>query len=159
MTRGSSRQLKCGALRMALSALFLIGYITASRAQAEPPLDVPIGGALKTKPGDAIPIGGWLLYPSMRLYSAYSDNLFNNPQNPISAWGFGLSPSLSAEWSNGIHTTTLNASFDQETYPTDNPANRLDWNAGFTQKYEALRDLTFRLNGNVAHATSSNGLQ
>ena len=160
MTRASSHERIGGALRVALSALFLLGCINASRAQSEPPLDVPIGGTLGAKPGEAIPLEGWLLYPSIRMYSAYSDNLFNSPQNPISAWGsFGLSPSLSAEWSNGIHTTTLNANVDREVYPTDNEANKLDWNAGFTQKYEALRDLTFRLNGNVAHATDLSGLQ
>jgi Putative beta-barrel porin 2 len=159
MIRASSHGMRNGVLRLALSALFLIiGYINVSRAQ-EPPLDVPIRGSLGAKPGAAIPIEGWLLYPSIRMYTAYSDNLFNSSQTPISAWGFGLSPSMSAEWSNGIHTTTLNASVDREVYPTDNEANRLDWNGGFTQKYEALRDLSFRLNGNVAHASVANGLQ
>jgi hypothetical protein len=158
MTRASSYRLRCAALRLALGALLLTGCVHASRAQ-EPPLDVPIGGKLGAKPGDAIPVEGWLLYPSIRMYSTYSDNLNNTPQNPVSAWGFGLSPSLSAEWSNGIHTTNLHVSVDRETYPTDNEANKLDWNAGFTQKYEALRDLTFSLNGNVAHATNANGLQ
>jgi hypothetical protein len=158
MTRASSHRMRSGAIRLALGAFLLVECITASQAQ-EPPLDVPIGGKLGAKPGDAIPLEGWLLYPSIRMYSAYSNNLFNTPLSPISAWGFGVAPSLSAEWSNGIHTTTLHASVDRETYPTDNPANRLDWNTGFTQKYEALRDLTFRLNGDVAHATVANGLQ
>src|ERR1700731_3750443 len=107
MTRASSHRLKGGAVRVALGTLLLLGCINASSAQSEPPLDVPIGGRLGAKPGEAIPLEGWLLYPSVRTYSAYSDNLFNSSQSPISAWGFGLSPSLTAEWSNGIHTTTL----------------------------------------------------
>ena len=158
MTRASPHRRKGGALRLALSAIFLIGYINVSRAQ-EPPLDVPIGGKLGARPGEAIPLDGWLLYPSVRTYTAYSDNLFNSSQGPISAWGFGLSPSMTAEWSNGIHTTSLHASADREVYPTFKQANRLDWDASFSQRYEALRDLNFRLVGDVAHATIANGLQ
>ena len=38
-----------------------------------------------------------------------------------------------------------------KTYPTDNDINTLDGRAGFTQKYEAMRDLIFTVNGNYAH--------
>jgi hypothetical protein len=143
---------------LGLALSFQFGWALPARAQ-EPPLDVPLGGTLGAGAGEAIPIEGWLLYPSIRLYSTYTDNLFNSSQAAISAWGFGESPSLRAEWSNGIHSTTLHASFDQETYPTFNPANRLDWDAGFTQKYEALRDLTFHFTTDIAHATVANALQ
>jgi hypothetical protein len=146
------------ALRLALCALLLIGYINTSGAQ-EPPLDVGSGGKLAASPGSAHALDQWLFYPGIRISSTYSDNLFNSPQAPVSALGFGLSPSLSAEWTNGIHTTTLHASADRQTYPTDHEANTFNWNGGFTQRYEALRDLTFRLNGDVAHASLSSGLQ
>ena len=64
-----------------------------------------------------------------------------------------------AVWSNGIHTTTLYGNIDRQAYPTDNDVNTVDGRAGFTQKYEAMRDLIFTVNGNYAHQTWGAGLQ
>src|SRR5580692_2056688 len=91
--------------RPVLSALFLIAWIPLSFAQA-PPLDVPIN-RLPARDPNAIAVDGWLLYPTLRIYSLYSDNLFLTPTSPLSVPGFGVTPSLTAVWSNGIHTTTL----------------------------------------------------
>ena len=158
MTRASSHRLIGGALRAALSTLSLLAFITASRAQ-EPPLDVGGDGRLAASPGTAYALDQWLFYPGLTASTTYSDNLFNSSIAPISALGFELSPSLTAEWTNGIHTTTLNANFDHTTYPTDTDLNTFNWGGSFTQKYAPLRDLTFSLNGNYAHQTLSNGLQ
>ena len=84
---------------------------------------------------------------------------FRPPQNPLSVGGVGVTPSLAAVWSNGIHTTTLYGAIDRQDYPTDNSINTLDGRAGFTQRYEALRDLIFTVNGNYAHQTLATGLQ
>jgi Putative beta-barrel porin 2 len=143
--------------RPVLSALFLIAWIPLSFAQA-PPLDVPIN-RLPARDPNAIAVDGWLLYPTLRIYSLYSDNLFLTPTSPLSVPGFGVTPSLTAVWSNGIHTTTLYGNIDRQTYPTDNDVNTLDGRAGFTQKYEAMRDLIFTVNGNYAHQTWAAGLQ
>jgi hypothetical protein len=62
-------------------------------------------------------------------------------------------------WSNGIHTTTLYGDIDRQIYPTQNEVNTLDGRAGFTQRYEAMRDLIFRVNGDYNHQTWANGLQ
>ena len=106
-----------------------------------------------------IPVGGWLLYPAIRLYSAYSDNLFLSPTSPvIKALGFGASPSLTAQWTNGIHTTTIYANFDTEAYPTDSTINTFNREATFTQKYAPLPDLTFTVLGNYTHQTISSSL-
>jgi hypothetical protein len=145
------------ALRSAFSALFLIAGIVTAFAE-EPPLDVP-RNALPARPPDAIAFDRWLLYPTVRLYSLYSDNLFLNPIHPLSAAGFGMTPGLTAELSNGIHTTTLYGNIDRQVYPTENEVNTFDRQAGFTQKYEALRDLTFSLQGDYTHKTVSSGLQ
>jgi Putative beta-barrel porin 2 len=145
-------------LRIGLPVLVLIGLVDASRAQ-EPPLDVPRSGALQAKPGDAVPIEEWLVYPSIRTYSTYTDNLFNSPIAPISVLGFGVSPKFSAEWTNGIHTSNLYGTLDHIQYPTRNDLDTLDGNAGFTQKYSPLPDLTFRLNGDYNHKTIASGLQ
>ena len=160
-------------LRPLVCALFLMVWVSQSFAQAPslapqmptlvqgpplPPLDVP-PDRLPARDPNAIAVDGWLLYPTVRLYSLYSDNLFLTPQSPISGPGFGVTPSIAAVWSNGIHTTTLYGNIDRQTYPTDNEVNTLDGRAGFTQRYEAMRDLIFTVNGNYAHTTWSPGLQ
>jgi hypothetical protein len=73
--------------------------------------------------------------------------------------GIGVTPSLTAVWSNGIHTTTLYGNLDRQDFPTDNAINTLDSRAGFTQRYEAMRDLIFTFNANYAHTTLTTGLQ
>ena len=157
---------------LVFSALFIIAWTPRSSAQSTlpvaaqstvsggvaPPLDVPIG-RLPAQDPNAIAVDGWLLYPTLRLYSLYSDNLFLSPVNPISAGGLGVTPSMVAVWSNGIHTTTLYGSLDRQVFPTDNAVNVLDGRTGFTQKYEAMRDLIFSVNGNYTHQTLTTGLQ
>src|SRR5581483_8233876 len=124
----------------------------------EPPLDVPLN-RLPARDPDAITIDGWQLYPTLRTYSLWSDNLFLSPTGPITAAGVGVTPSLAAVWSNGIHTTTLYGNLDRQVYPTQNEINTLDGWAGFTQRYEAMRDLIFTANGDYTHQTWATGLQ
>ena len=118
-----------------------------------------VGGGIPTSCHSGIPVGGWLLYPSVRLYSAYSDNLFLSPTSPvIKALGFGASPSLTAQWTNGIHTTTIYANFDTEAYPTDSTIDTFNREATVTQKYAPLPDLTFTVLGDYTHQTISSSL-
>lgn len=144
--------------RFALSALFLIAWIPLSFAQ-EPPLSVAAVSKLPARDPNAISLDGWQLYPTLRVYSLYSDNLFFAPTSPLSAGAMGVTPGLVAVWSNGIHTTTLYGNIDRQEYPTANEVNTLDGRAGFTQKYEAMRDLIFTVNVNYAHQTWAAGLQ
>jgi hypothetical protein len=159
--------------RSVAGAFFLLVSVTQSFAQvpsfgpqipvlaqapAMPPLDVP-SARQPAKDPNAIAVDGWLLYPTLRLYSLFSDNLFLTPTSPISVPGFGVTPSLVAVWTNGIHTTTLYGNIDRQTYPTDNDVNTIDGRAGFIQRYEAMRDVIFTVNGNYAHTTWSPGLQ
>jgi hypothetical protein len=135
----------------------LLGCSNVSWAQSEPPLTVPTAGPLGGL-GDAIPLGGWLFFPSIRAYTIYSDNLFQSPTAPISAWGLGTSPSLTAQWSNGIHTTTLYGNIDRQVYPTDNAINTFDRQATATQRYSPLPDLTFTALGDYTHKTIQSSL-
>ena len=114
---------------------------------------------LPARDPNAIAVDGWLLYPTLRVYSLYSDNLFFAPTSPLSAGAIGVTPGVVAVWSNGIHTTTLYGNIDRQDYPTANEVNTLDGRAGFTQKYEAMRDLIFTVNVNYAHQTWAAGLQ
>ena len=158
--------------RFALSALFLMAWIPLAFAQATaptgsqtgvgnggPPPDISTTYRLPARDPNAIAVDGWLLYPTIRLYSLYTDNFFGSPQNPLSVGGIGVTPSMVAVWSNGIHTTTLYGNIDRQDYPTESGINTLNGTAGFTQRYEALRDLIFTVNGNYAHQTLATGLQ
>src|SRR5215469_3229915 len=91
---------------LACGTTFLVAAVHAAFAQSAPPLTVPPTPQLPP-PGEAIPFAGWLLFPSIKVNALYSDNLFQSPLAPISTWGLGATPSLTAEWTNGIHTTTL----------------------------------------------------
>ena len=159
------------ATRFVFSVLILIVWLPPSFAQTTlqtgaqsligvgaPPPDILIT-RLPARDPNAIAVDGWLLYPSVRIYSLYTDNFFQTPQNPLSVGGLGVTPSMTAVWSNGIHTTTLYGNLDRQDYPTDNGINTLDGRAGFTQKYEAMRDLILTFNGNYAHQTLATGLQ
>ena len=140
------------------SALFDRSSAVFGPMPSLPPLDI-LANRLPARDPNAITVDGWLLYPTLRVYSLYSDNLFLSPQSPISSPGFGVTPSLAAVWSNGIHTTTLYGNIDRQVYPNDNDVNTLDGRAGFVQRYEAMRDLIFSFNGNYAHQTWASGLQ
>jgi hypothetical protein len=105
-----------------------------------------------------IPLGEWLIYPSIRLYSLYSDNLFLAPTGGISATGFGATPSVTAQWTNGIHSTTISADVDTQQYPTDNLIDTFDRQATITQRYSPLPDLTFTALGNYSHQTVASSL-
>jgi hypothetical protein len=142
MFRTRSDRWKNRALRLATSAFLLLGSFTLAIAQ-EPPLDVPRAGRLGN-PTDALTFGEWVLYPAIHTFSVYSNNYFMSPSSPISAFGFGIGPSLTAEWTNGIHSTTLYGSSQQQVFPTDNDINQLDRNAGIVQKYSPLPDLVFK---------------
>lgn len=144
--------------RLALIALFLIAWIPVSFAQ-EPPLNVSGVGRLPAADPNAIAVNGWLLYPTLRGYGTYTDNFFLSPFNALSVGGVGVNPALTAVWSNGIHTTTLYGNIDEQVYPSDNEINTFNARAGFTQRYEAMRDLIFTVNGNYAHQTLTPGLQ
>jgi hypothetical protein len=146
------------ALRVAISACFFVGCTNACFAQAEPPLTIPATGKLPGAPSTAIPLEGWLLFPSLRTYSLYSDNLFQSSTARISALGFGTTPSLTAQWTNGIHTTTLFGNIDRQVYPTDNAINTFDREATATQTYSPLPDLTFTAQGDYTHKTIQSSL-
>jgi hypothetical protein len=132
--------------------------LVSSCLAQEPPLDVPVV-RLPARDPTAVTVDGWLLYPTLRLYSLYSDNLFNSATRPIATPGIGVTPGLIAVWTNGIHTTTFYGNLDRQVYPDANEVNTLDGRAGFSQRYEALRDLSFTVDANYVRQTWASGLQ
>lgn len=123
-----------------------------------PPPDISVG-KLPARDSNAITVDGWSLYPTLRVYSDYQDNFFQTPTNPLSVGGLGIAPSLTAVHSDGIHTTTLYGNIDRQDYPTNTTIDTLNGRAGFTERYEAMRDLIFTVNGDYSHQTLATGLQ
>jgi len=139
------------AILLLLLLLCSFGAVSTAQAQ-EPPLDVPQGGR-PTQPPTAIAVGDWLLYPTLRTATAYTDNLFMSPTSPLTVPSFAVTPGLTAEWTNGIHKTTLFGSFTSTTYPTQPSVNSFDALMSIDQRYEMMRDLIFGVNGNYTHQT------
>lgn len=120
-------------------------------------MTVPAGGPPSLDP-NAIAVAGWQLYPSLDFIAENSNNYFLSSQAKISGWAFGVSPSVTAEWSNGIHTTTLYGNFEHLQYPTESSVNTDQGEATFTQRYAPLRDLTFTFIGDYMHQTIASSL-
>ena len=118
---------------------------------------MPVAGQLAAV-GDAIPLNTWLLYPTLNVFSQYSDNYFLSPQAKISGLGFGISPAVAAQWTDGIHSTTLYGNFQGIQYPTVPEINTTDGEATFTQRYSPLPDLSFSVSGDYTHRTIAPGL-
>jgi hypothetical protein len=140
-------------MRGALLAL-LIGLPCTAFAE-EPPLIVPSGGPLGAN--GVLNFNGWLFFPSLKVFSVFTDNLYQAPTSPVKVAGIGVLPSLITEWSNGIHHTTLYGNAEVRDY-TENSANIYDRQAGFVQRYAPLRDLIFTVQGDYTHKTNSNSL-
>jgi hypothetical protein len=141
---------------VAACSCFMFGAHDAAFA-IEPPLTVPNGGPPPPGP-NAISVDGWNIYPAIDFLAEYSSNYFLGTQDKIRGWGLGISPSVTAEWSNGIHTTTLFGYFDHTQFPTENSIDSDDGEATFTQRYAPLRDLSFTFIGDYVHRTIAPGL-
>jgi hypothetical protein len=147
----------CRSLRGAvLAASLVVGWSATAWAQ-EPPLNVPRPGHL-TKPTDVLSVGDWLVYPTVKGFGLWSDNLFQSSTQPVNTTGLGIAPNLIAEWTNGIHSTTLYGNLEKRWYPDHAQFNAFDRAAGFTQRYEPLRDLLLSVQGDYIHKTITGGL-
>jgi hypothetical protein len=139
-----------------LNALFAFVGVNSALAQ-EPPLTIPSGAPPAADP-DAIAVNGWQLYPALDLIVQNSNNYFLSTEEKVSGWALGVSPSVTAEWSNGIHTTTLYGTFQELRYLGNNGVIANDGEATFTQRYAPLRELTFTFLGDYTHQTISSSL-
>lgn len=137
-------------------SLLVCGGARQTYAQ-EPPTAIPSGGPPPPGP-NAIPFDGWLLYPELDTFTQNSNNYFLSPIAKVPGWSFGISPSLTAEWSNGIHTTTLYGDFTHVEYPTNSAVTTNDGKATITEQYAPLRDLNFTFLADYTHHTLNTAL-
>jgi hypothetical protein len=124
--------------------------------QPGPSLMIPAGtveaaNAFEMPGGEyrALPLGAWLLYPSFSVGAVSDDNISQTRTNQVSGVGIRVEPSLVAKLDDGIYNTTVYGTLDDRAYVTGDPthSNSLAANAGFSQTYEAMADLVFKLNG------------
>ena len=93
----------------------------------------------------ALPVGIWLLYPSVFAGVMYDDNINQSATDKKSSWGGRLVPSLLAEATDGIHKSTFYGMADIRAY-TDRDSGNADAvtaRTGFIQRYQPVLDLVF----------------
>ena len=159
----SGRRYRVAALLFSVTCGCFFGSFDTAVAQApatgsatnEPPLNPPVVRQLPDGAG-TLSLGDWLLYPTLNFHSFYDTNIYSSPTSPISTAGVNFNPSLLAQYDTGIHTTSLYGNISSNVYPfIDSTNDTFDRQAGFVEKYEAMRDLTFTLQGNYQHLTNA----
>lgn len=99
----------------------------------------------------AMPIGGWLVYPTFFGGALYDSNPNQAPSGNNGTAGFRFVPSVLAETENGIEKTTLYGTADGRVYTNPgtgiNSVDTVAANAGMIEKYQPLPDLAFRAQG------------
>jgi len=141
----------------ALAVFTVVFAFSGPRAKADPPTTIPAGGPPGHDPY-AIEYNGWQVYPSINFLAENSNNYYLSPGPKISGWQFGVAPTMTAEWSNGIHTTTLFGNLQLLENPTDKEVDQTNGEATWTQVYAPLRDLNFTVSGDYIHQTIASGL-
>jgi hypothetical protein len=120
-----------------------------------PPVSPPFLRQLPDGRG-TLTLGDWLLYPTLTVNSLYDTNLYSSVTHPIAAGGFDFKPSIVAKHDTGIWQTTLYGNLDTTQYPFNQSQNDThNRQAGFTQTYEAMRDLIFTVQGNYSHQSNA----
>ncbi len=125
-------------------------------------------GAAPERPEDhAIPIAGWLVYPSFTLGYTFNDNVFGRPFNRIGASGVRVRPSFEALRENGLHRTMAYVDADFQAYPglgaseryvafqkiTDAAPTNVAGHAGLQHVWQPLEDLTVRASVDATRQT------
>jgi Putative beta-barrel porin 2 len=151
------------AWRIAVGAALLCASLASPSAAQVGAFGGPAGPALTPPPvisdrsdpfarpsaDGALPIGIWLLYPTVFAGAVYDSNVRQTDIDKVSSWGARLVPSLLAEATDGIHKTTLYGMADVRLYG-DHDADNADATAaraGFIQRYQPMSDLVFNVQG------------
>jgi hypothetical protein len=100
---------------------------------------------------EGVPVGGWMVYPSVFLGATYDQNIDQSPSGPSrdSGTSLRLVPNLVATRDGGIHKTTFYGVVDASFFN----ANTVAASVGFSHSYEAMRDLVINFQGNYTRQT------
>lgn len=109
---------------------------------------------------NGLPVGGWMLYPTLFSGVAFNDNVFQTGTNRTADFAWRTSPSLTAVLNTGINKLTLYGSADAYVYEREHDANTINGRVGLLDVWEAQRDLIFRFSGDASRQTDlTNGGQ
>ncbi len=98
----------------------------------------------------SIPVGSWMLSPSIDAGVLYDDNIYQTRTNRVESWGVRLQPRFVALRETGIHDTTAYGTGDVRLYPDQSKANTVEGQLGLVHRYEIQRDLVWRFQGEYA---------
>ena len=100
---------------------------------------------------EGLPMGGWMLYPSIFVGATYDTNINHSPSGTTRDSGTSarVSPRLVATYDGGIYKTTVYGVADAQFFN----ANTVAASVGFTHGYAPLPDLSFGLYGNYTRQT------
>jgi hypothetical protein len=93
---------------------------------------------------EALPVGGWLLYPTMFIGGLYDSNPSQAPNNRSASFGGRIVPSLLAEATDGINKSTFYGALDGRAYAADAASayDTVSARTGFIQRYQPTADWT-----------------
>ena len=157
---GAARHVGLGAIagsfvrRAILISLLWSGTVAAGSAQmagteaTPPPLTVERSNPIETPSREysALPVGGWLLYPSVFVGAVFDDNVAQSGTSRVSSTGLRVVPSLAAETNDGIHRTVVYGTLDGRLENVAS-SNSVAARAGFSHRYEAATDLIVTVQG------------
>ena len=92
----------------------------------------------------ALPVGDWLLYPTVFFGATYDSNVRQTSTTTTSSWGARLVPSILAERNDGIHKTSLYGMMDGRFYSDNGNGSSGDTIAartGVIEQYRPMIDL------------------
>jgi hypothetical protein len=113
-------------------------------------------GISREKPNreyNGLPMGGWMFYPGLMAGVVFDDNIFQTPTNRVARFGARIVPTVLAVRDEGIHQLTVYGTADARMYSGVSEADSVTARAGFSHKYEAMRDLVFRFQGDYTRQT------
>jgi hypothetical protein len=98
--------------------------------------------AKPTRDYQALPVEGWLLYPSLFAGALYDTNPAQSPTNKPSSFGGRVVPSLLAEATDGINKSTFYGMLDARGYSADAASTNdtVSARTGFIQRYQPTPD-------------------
>lgn len=155
-------------MRKALIILAGVLAATGARAQSEPDVKAVTTASddtlslLSPKPHAAhnpllkrsrnyrgVPVGSWMLYPSLFAGALLDGNLVWSTRNPVRAAGLRINPSIVAERDAGIHRTIAHAEVDARLFPSLSYGQATGASVGLAHVWDVRRDLTIK--GNVLY--------
>jgi Putative beta-barrel porin 2 len=141
----------CGRRRALLAvvlAAFTGGFAFESLAEDLPsPSLSRLPGERPNRDYNGMPVGAWTLFPSIFVGGIYDTNVNQTQNNPQASAGGRVVPSVSARWSNGIHTTNIYGMMDARGYTAATDASAITARSSVTHSYRPLPDLGFQFQG------------